>query len=484
MKVIGLLKENSTSMKFIKAILLLSIAGISQTAFAQCETWVGVDNEGHLTDQHSVYRGFIKTKNFADAYEPWKEVYETAPAADGMRDFHYTDGIKIYKDMWSKETDDTKKGQYVGKILGLYDEAIKCYQNRGIKLKNGTDEKYAAKIADLYSRKSYDMYYEYRSPYDDTFESLQYALEIGGLESPYTIVVPYANITVHQFLKEQITAEDARMAHDEMIKVCDHNINNGHKYAEYYEQAKGAMLGEFKKIQYQIFDCEYFKEQWLPDYEDNKDDPSYAKDLYNKLKGRGCEDGDALLVELREKWEKYAAQVNAERQAEFERNNPGIMARKMYEAGDFNGAIAKYREAIAGEADPVAKAKYHFSLASITFRKLNKYSEARKEALTAAELNPGWGRPYVLIGDIYAKAARGCGDSWNQSLAILAAYDKWSYAKSKELNPSVATDVDKKLGRYRSYFPNSEDGFMRGAKAGGKQKVGCWIGESVTVRFK
>ena len=80
------------------------------------------------------------------------------------------------------------------------------------------------------------------------------------------------------------------MAHDEMLKVADHNIANGHQYAQYYKDARANVVAEFKKIQFQIFDCEYFKSEWRPDYEDNKDDPSYAKDLYNRLRARGCED--------------------------------------------------------------------------------------------------------------------------------------------------------------------------------------------------
>ncbi len=471
-------------MKFITAFLVIVVTSLNQFSFAQCETWVGSANEDHLTNQHSVYRGFIKTDNFVDAIEPWREVYKAAPAADGMRDFHYTDGIKIYKYLLNKETDEAKKAEYIDTILDLYDQTIECYQNRAIKMKNGTDEKYAAKIADLYSRKSYDMYYEFRSSYSETFESLQYALEIGGLGSPYTIVVPYANITVYQFLKEQIGKEEARLAHDEMLKVCDYNISNGHEYAQYYKDAQANVLAEFKKIEYQIFDCDYFKDQWKPDYEDNKDDPSFAKDLYNRLRARGCEDEDPFMDELKKKWEAYATQENARRQAEFEANNPGIQARKAYERDEWELAISLYEDAINAETDAEQKAKYHFSIASIHFRKLNKYSQARSEALKAAELRPGWGRPYVLIGDIYSKSARGCGDSWNQSLAVIAAYDKWSYAKSKELNPSVLEDVDDKLGRYRQYFPPQDEGFMRGVKEGTRQSVGCWIGESVSVRYR
>ncbi len=477
------MKFTTTTFLFLFLVLILTIGG-GVPMNGQCETWVGLPDEEHLTEQHSVYRGFIKSNNFADAFEPWKIVYEGAPAADGRRDYHYMDGIKLYKDKISNETDAVKIKEYQDIILRLYDEAIACYQNKVIKLKDSSDEAYAKKISDLYSRKSYDMYYEFRCPYDMTMEACAYAFEIGGLDAPYTIIVPYANITVHQFLKEQIDKETARQAYDEMVKLADHNIHNGHQYKQYYQQAKDAMLGEFKKIQYQIFDCEYFKNEWLPDYEDNKDDPTFAKELWQRLKQRGCADEDPLLQELKKKWEVYAAEVNAARQAEFEANNPGIQARKAYQAGDFEGAISKYRDAIAKESDAVAQAKYHFSIASILFRKLNKYSQARAEALKAANVNPSWGRPYVLIGDIYAKAARGCGDSWNQSLAILAAYDKWAFAKTKELGSSIENGVSGKLGKYRAYFPTKDEGFMRGAKEGASQKVGCWIGESVKIRYK
>ncbi len=472
-------------MKFTTTIItLLFTTAITWMASASCETWLDSADKNHLEEQHSVYRGFMKIKNFASAMAPWKEVYAAAPAADGKRGFHYTDGIVMYKDLFDKETDEAKKKEYADNVLRLYDEAIACYQNKSIWIKGETDELYANKISDLYSRKSYEMYYTFRSVYSETMEALAYAFEIGGLNAPYTIIVPYANITVHQFLKEQIDKETARQAHDEMLKLADYNINNKHQYAEYYQQAKAVILAEFKKIQYQIFDCEYFKNEWMSEYEDNKDDPAYAKELLIRLRARGCEDTDPLLAELKTKWETYASQVNAERQAEYEANNPGIQARKKYQAGDFDGAIEQYRIAIAKETDPVAKAKYHFSVASILFRKLNKYSEARSESLTAAEVNPNWGRPYVLIGDIYAKAARGCGDHWNQSLAILAAYDKWNYAKSKDLNASIQSDVEGKMGKYRAYFPSKDEGFMRGAKPGGKTSVGCWIGESVTVRYK
>ncbi|NNF33858.1 MAG: hypothetical protein HKN68_07100, partial [Saprospiraceae bacterium] len=181
------------------------------------------------------------------------------------------------------------------------------------------------------------------------------------------------------------------------------------------------------------------------------------------------------------KWKAYAAEENARRQAEFEANNPNVMAKKLYDEGDFTGAVNKYKEAIANEEDPEKKATYLFSMASIQFRKLDQYSSARQSAREAASLKEGWGRPYMLIGDMYGRTARSCGDSWNQRLAILAAMDKYSYAKS--IDPEVAEEANKRLGTYRSSMPSQDEGFMRGIKSGQTVKVGCWIGETVRVRY-
>ena len=83
---------------------------------------------------------------------------------------------------------------------------------------------------------------------------------------------------------------------------------------------------------------------------------------------------------------------------------------------------------------------------------------------------------------MYATTARSCGDSWNQSLAILAAYDK--YAKARSIDLKSADEASGKMKRYRSSFPLKDEGFMRGVKAGDEQRVGCWINEVVKVRYR
>ena len=167
----------------------------------------------------------------------------------------------------------------------------------------------------------------------------------------------------------------------------------------------------------------------------------------------------------------------------FNANNPGVVASNLYKSGDFNGALAKYQEAAGSEADPEKKSTYLFSMASINFRKLKKYSEARRLAREAAKLRPNWGKPYMLIGDMYASSSGSCGSTpFERGLAAIAAIDK--YRKAKSVDPSFADEAGKKINKYMAYRPDQEEAFMMKVEKGQTKKVPCWIGETVTVSFK
>ncbi len=459
----------------ILSSLFLGIAVIGQ----DCKTWDGMADMEHLLEQHSIYRDNVKLQNYDDAVEAWEEVFTKAPAADGKRDFHFTDGIKIYKHKM-KTADEAEKAAIKEKIIALYDGCIACY-NKGVLSIKGGDDAVKDRVAYLMGQKAYDMYYELNSPYGPNLEAFETAVELSGDKTLYNVLIPYAAITTYQFQKGKIDQDKARSIYDKIMPIAEHNIAQGGDYAPYYENAMANMKSELTKIERDIYDCAYFKAKIQPQYDANPDDPQLAKDLYGQLIRRGCDKSDPLVAELERKYESWASAVNAQKMAEFEANNPAMLAKKAYDSGDFNGAINKYREAITQETDASKQANYHFYIASTQFRKMKKYSDARAEARKALSLNPNYGKAYMLIGDMYATSARNCGDSWNQRLAVLAAMSK--YSKAASVDPSVADEANNKKSKYRGSLPNKEEGFLRGVKSGDTQKVGCWIGETVTVRY-
>jgi hypothetical protein len=469
-----------SSAKKISTLLLTGIfVLLAQFTFAQCETWNESPRKNDALDQHALYRDALKQKNYEKALEHWKLAYEIAPAADGKRDWHFTDGVDIHLELFKAETDEAKKKEYLNTIMDLYKQAEECHKAGTIKMDNVTSEE---RIAYLEGRRAFNMFYYLRVPYSKTLAAMEKALELGGNNTEYIVLDPVARVVVYQFAEEKIDAAKARELYKKLNEIADYNIENSAKYKAEFKQTKESMNAVFAQIERQIFDCEYFKPRFQEEYEADPENYERIKEMYAILVQQGCSEEDPIVAKLGEEWKAYAAKVNAERQAEFEKNNPGVAARSLYDKGDFTGAIEKYKEAIDKETEDEKKAEYYFGIASIQFRQLNKYSVARDNARKAAKLKPNWGRPYMLIGDMYVKSASSCGsDAYTRGLVIIAAIDKYSYARS--IDSEVAEEAGKRIGRYSGSLPPKEDVFMRGMD-GKKAKVPCWIGETVKVRYQ
>lgn len=462
------------------AVFILFL-GISAEAQVNCTTFDESPRGEEALDAYSIYTQAVKTEEWKLAYEQWKISYGIAPAADGKRDHNFTKGIEIITNLYEKEEDAARKKEYLAEIDRLYNECYECYRQKKIEVLGcqgeGCEEQ---KIGHLMGEYASHMYYKLRTPYSKNLKLINESLAITGENTLYTMFVPAANITVYQFDKEKISAEEARAMYTTLEKIYEANTED--EYAEYYQQGWDYAKNAFKPIAGRIFDCEFFKKEFKPQYEADPENPELLKTIIAKLKAQDCDPNDPFLMEVDSKWKKYAEEENARLRAEFEAKNPSVAAKRLYDEGNYEEAIEKYDLAISEEEDDEKKASYLFSKASIQFRKLKQYSTARSTAYQAAKLKPDWGRPYMLIGDMYATSARNCGDDWNQRMAILAAIDKYAYARN--IDTEVADEANKKIGRYQASKPELSEGHMRGVKEGETQTVSCWIGEKVKVSFK
>ncbi len=450
---------------------------------SQCASWNDSPQKEDAENAHSIYRQAMKSKDYILAFENWEKAFGIAPVADGKRDYHFTDGAQLYLNLFKSETDAAKKEEYKNKSLSLIDDAIACYNLGAITSSKCTNDACIRKrIGYLAGRKAFDMFYTFNTPYSQTTEALKLAVENSGNDAEYIVFDPYASIVVYQIEKEKMEKTEARSIYEELNAIADYNIENNAKLSAYYKQAKDAMNAKFAVIEHLIFDCDFFVNKLRPEYDASPEDVEVWKKIVAKLKAQNCDSSNAFLMEVEGKYKAWATAQNAAKQAEFEANNPAILAKKCYDSGDFDCAVAKYKEAIDNEMDTEKKASYYFSLASIQFRKLKAYGVARNSAREAAKLRPNWGRPFMLIGDMYGSSARNCGNSWDQRLAILAAMDKYRYAKS--IDSELSDDANSRLNKYASSMPSLEDGFQRGIKEGQTVKVECWIGETVKVKYK
>ncbi|MBI5916675.1 MAG: hypothetical protein HY842_14960 [Bacteroidetes bacterium] len=457
-------------MKFF--VFVLVAGSWSVPAFGQCENWMKSPQKDALEEAHVLYRQFIKTEEYDKAFDYWKKAYEGAPAADGQRSTHYADGRKIYLHKFKNTTDAAQKKEYANMVLKLFDQQAQCYPN----------EKALAM-----GLKAYEMFYTLNSTYPDNKKVCQEAVEAGGNNTSYVVFQPYASIAVWEYQNKQMDAAEARNIVNKLNEIADFNIANNAKYADSYQQAKDAMNGTFAQIEGEIFDCAYFKGKLEPDYRAHPDDTEVLKYIYNKLVQQGCPEDDPFVAELKSRYEKIVTEENAAKMAAYYAENPGDHGITLFKEGKYSEALQKFDAGIdkekAGAKDKEKLANYYFYMASIEFRQLNRYSAAREHARTAANYKPGWGQPYMLIGDMYASTSNSCGsDAFEASLAVLAAVDKYAYAKS--IDSDVAGEASNKIGRYSAYYPAKEEAFMRKVNEGDSMTVPCWIGETVRVRLK
>ncbi len=456
--------------------LMLVLCGSFSVASAQCVTWVDSPQKDQAENAHVAYRNMIKGKTdqdfaampdaeFQDAYKNWKRAYDIAPAADGQRPFHYRDGRMFYKAMADKATDEAQKKEYTDMIFTLYDQELECYP------------KYEAY---LLGRKGSDMFY-LNGYSKDAIDVIERAIETGGNETEYVVLAPLGKLLNYYFKEEEIDNARVREMYDKAVKVADYNIENNPTYATYYQAGKDNLESDILEFADEIFDCAYFKDLLLPKVEENRDSLDILKYIVTKLKAQGCDSTDADIVRVQNIYDELYAEKATEYEAERRRLNPLYEGSELYKEERYDEAVDAYQRGADATDDNDKKAQAYYQIAQIQLAKLGQYSSARQNALRAAEANPGWGKPYILIGDLYGRMSSGCGDAWDQRLAVLAAIDKYNYAKS--VDSEVAGDANRRIANYRSSMPIKSDAFQRGLEEGARLSVGCGIGETVTLRF-
>lgn len=439
--------------------LSLALAAGALAANAQldpCATWndLSAGEKDAVENAHMFYRDKIKAGDMEAAMPLWKEAYDKAPAADGKRPFHYIDGRALYLDLYKNATTDVEKGEYAAQVAKLYEQERQCYP--------GSE-------AQSLGMQVYDMFYTMQRPYAETYPVAVEAMEVGGDETDFRVITPVGYLVPYMYSNELIDAEEARQRVEQARAIVAANQDgpNAADYAAAQEAADASIV----TIERNIFDCDYFKAKLEPAYRENPDDPEVWKSTMTQLVQSGCLKEDPLVAELISKTRAYE-------QTEYEKNNPVTAAKKMIEAGDMKGGMAKLEE-VAMASEPDKKAALLLNMASL-YREQNQYSTARKYANMAAQTKPGWGKPYIMIGDMYASSSRSCSeDPFNQRLVIIAAINKYRQAAR---DPETKSTANSRISKYSSSLPTTEMLFERGLKPGETKSTGCWIGETVTLQ--
>ena len=279
------------------------------------------------------------------------------------------------------------------------------------------------------------------SSYDDVMESVGEKLDY------------YSQKMVPLLAKE----EAGTLSSKETKKLKAYKVNS---------KALGQVEGGLDNIISEIATCPRLIPLLSKDYEANKTDGVWLKRSVSRLYNKGCQ-SDPLFEKLARSYADVTQSADAFNFV------AGVLARN----GDVSGADQMRKKAFDLETDPIKKAKLKLREAQ-NAKSAGQKSAARALAREALTFNPNYGKAYLLIADLYAKSANGCGNDEFEKRMVYAAALKMA-RKAKSVDPS--SGAERYISSYRSSLPAKKLIFQKGVSSGSSHRVGCWIGETVTI---
>ena len=256
-----------------------------------------------------------------------------------------------------------------------------------------------------------------------------------------------------------LTDEGILEIYDNITAAHAKNIKDGND-VENWNRYKG----EVDKIVEQCvkIDCDFVKNTLGPKYNANPDLGQAKKIMTIMMSGKCTEDP---------LYEKVAKHILKEEPNYGLARSLAIDAKKERK---YNEAMELFEQAASLTDDNSKKADAYMQIASMKANQGRK-SEARSIALKAVGLDGSRTDAYRMIGDMYIGSHEECtGDNPVKARAIfIAAYDMYEKAGDNSRMKSA-----------KAQFPSKEDGFTYGMKAGDSVPVGCWVGGTVSLKFR
>ncbi len=443
----GSLKESMINLVIMKKsiykhILIVGILALPLGfANAQCSDWKWPENRAKAEENNVLYTDALRNSNFKAAKKPHQWLLQNAP---DLNTAIYINGEKIYKGLLESTKDEAQKDIYFDSLILMYDMRVK----------------YCGEEADVIVKKAYQFYRQNVKKKDELKNILDLfdkAYELNGNDLDYYLILPYMSVIVYnsQYLKN-LSEEEILNRYDNIMGVIDHQIGQGKK-VEKLTEYRGTVDGLLVKIV--NVDCDFVRENLGPKFNDNPSDLKLAKKVFGFMLNGKCTD-DPLWLE--------AGKRIQEKEPEFGlAKNIGIKLK-----GKDNATAEQYfMQAIELTDDPENKADMYMQLAS-----MRSGSAAREMYRKALAADPTKKDAYTAIGYLYYQSFENCAgksDIVKDRGVFLAAYDKFAKAGNSKAMQSA-----------KEQFPSKEEVFTYNYTSGDDLSIGCWIGETTTVRTR
>ncbi|MFW5663820.1 MAG: tetratricopeptide repeat protein [bacterium] len=399
----------------------------------------------------SLYQEYWKQGNKKLAFEPWREVFYNCPQASLNT---FIRGVSLIKMKYSEETDPIKRDAWVDTLMLLYDKRIEYFNREGYVL----------------GRKASDLYQLRPNNVQEIFDLTSRSIELEGNDSQADVILIHMQ-SLTQLVQAGVKEQDEVLeTYDHLMNIIEYNLENNPKDKRFFEPAEGKIESLFEPFA----TCENLISLYEPRFERNSEDIELLEKITSMLDKQGCTDSELF----------YNATLNLHR-LKPSAQSAFLMGRMERDAQNYEEAIRYYGEAVELYEDDENKFTALLLMADISYKEMRQFSEARNYALRAAEHDPDNGRPYLLIGEMYAASSSQCGDDeLSRNAVYWAAVDKFSKARSVDEDPVIQERADQLINTYSQYFPNKETTFFHGLDDGATYRINCWINETTTVRSR
>ncbi len=413
----------------------------------------------------SLYNEFYKQKNYKDAVNDWRKVYQNCPAASKNT---FIRGATIYKNLINAEKNAAAKSKLIDTLMQIYDQRIVYFKQEGAVL--------AIKGVDLYS-------YRGKDASGEVYEMLKKSCELEKGETSAGVITVMMQTAVDQYKAEEIDGAEVISAYELAMSTLDAAIANNKSIAASGDAKKvPAAQKELENLDVDLKNVEaLFSESGAATcdalvaifgakYDANKDDVEWLKKVTKLLDKTDC-NSDPLFAKASE------ALYALEPSAVAARN----LARLFLAKQDLAKAAGYYQNACDLQEDNVAKSQYYYEWSQVVFAQKG-FQRVRELANLALKANPANGKAYLAIGKAYAADAQNIGqEQVEHNATYWAAVDK--FMKAKQVDPSCEAEANDLINTYKKHFPNKEEAFMFGIQEGSSVTVGGWINEKTTARF-
>ncbi len=403
----------------------------------------------------SLFNESAKNKQYADAVEPWLAAFEACPNANRAI---YSRGREILHWQLEQVTDPAEKDVLRNRLMKMYDQRIKYF---------GNDPKYPTSWILGLKALDYITYFPEDELKESAYGWLDASVEGRKGESEVEVLRQFVVLSANIYKEKPEHGEkfiNDYLKASEYLEAISKDESNRH--AEIAGQIKIGLDALF--VQSGAADCATLDNIYNAEVTASTD-LEFLNRVIVFYKRTGCTKSEVYFAasEKAHKISPSAESANGCAEMSYLRNN-------------FTQAIAYYEESIKLSTDDLEKAEQHFKIAQVYGNDLKNFTSARTHARKSLEYNPKQGKPYLLIGMLYAQTKPYDNAVLNKTVFWVAVDE---FRKAKQADPSCEEDANQMIATYSRYFPTTEEIFFQPELQDGKSfTVGGWIGQSTICR--